>query len=65
MDACVCLCDIDPTDANAARLVLGDEKVEAAQAEEGSRRRYRKIPEARGEAARRIRASSPSQFSQT
>jgi hypothetical protein len=63
MDACVCLCDIDPTDANAARLVLGDEEVEAA--EEGSRRRYQKIPEARGEAARRIRASSPSQFSQT
>ncbi len=63
MDARVCLCDIDPTDANAARLVLGDGEVEAA--EEGSRRRYRKIPEARGEAARRIRASSPSQFSQT
>ena len=35
MDARVCLCDIDPTDANAARLVLGDEEVEAA--EEGSR----------------------------
>ena len=57
MDACVCLCDIDPTDANAARLVLGDGEMEAA--EEGSRRRYRKIPESRGEAARRIRASLP------
>jgi hypothetical protein len=36
MDVRVCLRGIDPTDANAARLVLGDGAVEAA--EEGSRR---------------------------
>ena len=55
MDACVCLCDIDPTDANAARLVLGDEEVEAA--EEGSRRRYGKFlkPVARRHAGSTLR----------
>ena len=57
MDACVCLCDIDPTDANAARLVLGDEEVEAAEAEEGSRRRYGKFlkPVARRHAGSALR----------
>lgn len=34
MDARVCLSDIDPTDANATRLVLGRREMEAA--EEGS-----------------------------
>ena len=34
MDARVCLCDIDPTDANATRLVLGRREMEAAK--EGS-----------------------------
>jgi hypothetical protein len=34
MDARVCLCDIDPTDANATRLALGRREMEAA--EEGS-----------------------------
>jgi hypothetical protein len=63
MGARVCLHDIDPTDANAARLVLGEGAVEAG--EEGSPRPVSKIPEARGEATRGIRASSPSQFSQT
>ena len=55
MDACVCLCDIDPTDANAARLVLGDEEVEAG--EEGSRRRYGKFlkPVARRHAGSALR----------
>jgi hypothetical protein len=64
MDARVCLSDIDPTDANATRLVLG------RRGDGGGGGGFReagigKFLKPVGEGGRRIRASSPSQFSQT
>ena len=64
MDARVCLSDIDPTDANATRLVLGrrgDGGGGGGFMEAGIWKFLKPV----ARAARWIRASSPSQFSQT